>query len=80
MGAGGGHELGGVLVVEELRERLGAGRDVAVQDRVAARGVGPVPLDEPLQEDPDHPQPLALGVLGQRRALCSPGWAASHTL
>ena len=35
-GAGGGHEPGGVAVVEELRERFGAGWDVTVEDRVAA--------------------------------------------
>jgi hypothetical protein len=69
MGAGGGHELGGLLVGEELGQRLRPWRDVAMQDRVAAVGVGPVPLDEPLQEDTDHAQPLPLGVLRQRRAL-----------
>ena len=30
-------------------------------------GLRPVPLDEALEEDPDHPQPLTLGVLGQGR-------------
>ena len=65
------HQLGGVLVVEELGQRIGPGRDVAVEDRVASRGVGPVPLDEALEEDPDHAQPLALGVLGQGRTRAS---------
>jgi hypothetical protein len=65
---GGGHERGGLLVGEEPGDRLGAGRDVAVQDRVPSRSVGPVPFDEPLQEDPDHPQPVPLGVLGQQLA------------
>jgi len=69
MGAGGGHELGRVLVVEELRQRLGPRRDVAVEDGVAARGVGPVPFDEALEEDADHTQPLTLGVLRHGRAL-----------
>jgi hypothetical protein len=69
MAAGGGHEGGGLLVSKELGERFGSGRDVAVQDRVPAGRVGPVPLDEPLEEDPDHPQPLPLGVLRQRRRL-----------
>jgi len=31
-------------------------------------GLGPVPLDEALEEDPDHPQSLALGVLGHGAA------------
>jgi hypothetical protein len=69
--SGGGHELGGVAVGEELGQRFGPGWDVAVQDRVAAGCVGPVPLDEPLEEDPDHPEPLALSVLGQGRAAGS---------
>jgi len=42
-------------------------------------GLRPVPLDEALEEDPDHPQPLTLGVLGQGRTGAA-GWAASHTL
>jgi hypothetical protein len=71
VGPGGGHELGGVLVVEELGERFWSGWDVAVEDRVAARRVGPVPFDEPLQEDADHAESLALGVLGQRRTAGS---------
>ena len=79
MGAGGGHERGGLLVGEEPRERFGARRDVAVQDRVPAGRVGPVPLDEPLEEDADHPQPVPLGVLGEQ-CPSWPGWAASHTL
>ena len=66
MVACGGHERGGLLVGEEPRDRLGAGWDVAVQDRVPARRVGPVPFDEPLEEDADHPQPVPLGVLGQQ--------------
>ena len=66
---GGGHRSGGVAVVEELRQWFGAGRDVAVEDRVAAWGVGPVPVDEPFEEDADHPQPLPLGVLRQGRGL-----------
>ena len=59
-GAGGGHELRGVLVVEEAGQRFGLLRDVAVDHRVAGRGVGPVPLDDPLEERADHPQPLAM--------------------
>jgi hypothetical protein len=66
---GGGHERGALLVGEELGDRVGARRDVAVQDRVPSRGVGPVPFDEPLEEDADHPQPVPLGVLGQQLAL-----------
>jgi hypothetical protein len=40
--------------------------DVAADDGVAHRGVGPVPLDDPLEEDAQHPQSLPLGVGGQR--------------
>ena len=71
VGLGCGQQLGGVLVGEELGQRLGPRRDVAVEDRVPSVGLGPVPLDEALEEDPDHPQPLALGVLGQGRALAA---------
>ena len=48
----------------------GSGRGGMSPWRIGLRvvGVGPVPLDEALEEDPDHPQPLALGVLGQGRA------------
>ena len=66
-------ELRGLVVGEELRQRLGPGRDVAVQDRVVLVGLGPAPLDEPLQEDADHAQSLALGVLGE-------GWASGARL
>ena len=59
-GTGGGHQSGGVTVVEELRERFGAGWDVATDDRVAGRGLGPVPLDDPFEEHPQHPQSLTL--------------------
>ena len=59
-GAGGGHQPGGVAVVEELGQRFGAGWDVAADDRVAGRGVGPVPLDDPFEEHAQHPQPLTL--------------------
>src|ERR687897_662149 len=69
MGAGGGHERGGLLVGEESGDGLGARWDVAVQDRVPSRGVRPVPFDEPLEKDPDHPQPVPLGVLGEQLAL-----------
>lgn len=66
---GGGHERGGLLVCEELRDRFGAWWDVAVQDRVAAGSVGPVPLDQPLEEDADRSEPMPLGVLGEQLAL-----------
>jgi len=55
---GGGHQPGGVAVIEELRQRLGFLGDVPGDDRVAGRGVGPVPLDDPLEERPDGPHPL----------------------
>jgi hypothetical protein len=71
VGLGRGHERGGLLVGEELGDRLGAGWDVTVQDRVPSGCVGPVPLDEPLEEDPDHPQSVPLGVLRKHRCLGS---------
>ena len=39
--------------------------DVAAQDRVAGRGVRPVPLNEPLQEGAQGLQPLPVGVSRQ---------------
>ena len=77
-GAGGGHQSGGVAVVEELGQRFGAGWDVAADDRVAGRGVGPVPLDDPFEEHAQHPQPLALCVLRQAVAVaCRAGRRAT---
>jgi len=67
VGLGCGQQFGCILVREELGQRLGTGWDVPVEDRVAMVGLRPVPLDEALEEDPDHPQPLTLGVLGQGR-------------
>ena len=49
-GPGRGHQPGRVTVVEELRQRLGLLGDVPGDDRVARRGVRPVPLDDPLEE------------------------------
>ena len=79
-GAGGGHEPGGVAVVEELRERLGTGRDVTTDDRVARRRVGPVPLDDPFEEHAQHARAVALGCWPTIVAPLLPGWSASHTL
>ncbi len=73
-GSGGEHELRGVGVVEELRQRLGPFGQIPVQDRVARRGIGPVPFDDPLEEHPQGAQPLPLGVLTQRpAAVARPG-------
>jgi hypothetical protein len=66
-----GQQFGCVLVGEELRQWLRPGWDIPVEDRVSMVGLGPVPLDESLEEDPDHLQTLALGVLGQGRALAA---------
>ena len=60
------HESGGVVVVEELRKGLRSWRDVPADDRVAGWSVGPVPLDDPLEEHAEHPKPLPLGVRRQR--------------
>jgi len=57
-GPGGGHQPGGVAVVEELRQRLWLFGDVPGDDRVAGRRVGPVPLNDPLEELPHGAQPL----------------------
>jgi hypothetical protein len=35
-------------------------RNVPVDHRVACRGVGPIPLDDPLEERAHHPQPLPM--------------------
>jgi hypothetical protein len=53
---GGGHELGGLVVVEELRQRLVEFGQVGPQDRVPRRGVGMVPLDESLEHDAQYRQ------------------------
>ena len=57
-GPGGSHQPGRVAVVEELRQRLGLFRDVPADDRVAGRRIGPVPLDDPLEELAHCAQPL----------------------
>ncbi len=72
VGPSGSHQLGCVLVVQELGQRKGSGSDVAVEKRVHRRDVGPVPLDDALEEDPDHPQPMTLGVLAQM-SITGPG-------
>ena len=71
-GPGRGHQPGRVPVVEELRQRLGFLRDVPGDDRVAGRGVGPVPLDDPLEELPHGPHPLPVR-LGRDRLAAGPG-------
>ena len=71
-GPGGGHQLGGVAVVEELGQRLGLFRDVPGDDRVAGRRVGPVPLDDPLEELAYGPHPLPVR-LGRDRLAAAPG-------
>ena len=71
-GPGGGHQPGRVAVVEELGQRLGLFRDVPGDDRVAGRRVGPVPLDDPLEERPDGADPLPVR-LGRDRPAAGPG-------
>ncbi len=44
------HERGHLLVVEELRQRLGAWRDVTADDRVAAGCVVELPVNDPIEE------------------------------
>jgi hypothetical protein len=67
-GPGGGHQPGGVAVVEELRQRLGFLRDVPGDHGVAGRGVGPLPLDDPLEELAEGPDPLPAGLFRDRPA------------
>jgi hypothetical protein len=71
-GPGRGHQLGGVAVIEEPGQRLGLFRDVPGDDRVAGRRVGPVPLDDPLEELAYGPHPLAMR-LGRDRLAAAPG-------
>jgi hypothetical protein len=71
-GPGGGHQPGGVPVVEELRQRLGFLGDVPGDHRVAGRGIGPVPLDDPLEELAHGPHPLPVRLRGDGLAA-APG-------
>ena len=48
------HELGGILVIEDLGSGSVRGGMSPWKMRVAPRGIVPVPLDEPLEEDADH--------------------------
>ena len=54
-GAGDAHQPGGVAVVEDLRQRFGAGWDVAADDRVAGGGVGPASFDDAFEGHAQHP-------------------------
>ena len=78
-GPGRGHEPGRVAVVEELRQRLGLLRDVPGDDRVARRGIGPVPLDDPLEELADGPHPLPVRLPADHLA-CRPVLASQPYL
>ena len=71
-GPGGGHQPGGVAVAGELGQRLGLFGDVPGDDRVAGRRVGPVPLDDPLEERPDGADPLPVR-LGRDRLAAGAG-------
>ena len=71
VGVGCGHELGRVLIGEELGQGLGSRGDVTVENRVPVVGLGPVPLDEPLEEDPDHPQDAGVGCSWPGSGPCS---------
>jgi hypothetical protein len=57
-GPGRAHQPGRIAVIEKLRQRLGLLGDVPGDDRVPRRGVGPVPLDDPLEELADRAHPL----------------------
>src|SRR6516164_1543955 len=63
----------------ELRQRLRFLGDVPGDHRVAGRGAGPVPLDDPLKELAHGPHPLPV----RPAVIVWPpprGWAASQTL
>ena len=62
-----GHELGRRRIVEELRQWLIGLGDVTGENRHPARRVGIVPVDDPLEERAQHPEPVA-DRLGRRRA------------
>jgi hypothetical protein len=49
---GGTHQLAGVDVVEELRERVIRGGEITVEDQHKAWRVGVVPFGDPLKEAP----------------------------
>jgi hypothetical protein len=49
-------------VIEEPRERVIGDGHVDGEHRSAARGVGPVPFDDPVEERPDQPEALTDGV------------------
>jgi hypothetical protein len=70
-GPGGGHQPGGVPVIEELRQRLRFLGDVPGDDRVAGRRAGPVPLDDPLGELAHGPHPLPVRLGGDRLAAAA---------
>ena len=53
---GGSHEPGGLVVVEELRQRLVHLGQVGPHDRVPCRRVGVVPFDESLEHDAQRRQ------------------------
>ena len=68
-GAGGGHELRGVAVVEELRQRLGRGGMSPPMIGLRAGASGQSHSMIRSKNDAQHAQPLPLGVGRQRRAL-----------
>ena len=66
------HERRRGVVIEELGQWFVELGEIGAEDRVAQRGVGMVPLDEPFEDDPQHAeaqadrrllQLLAIGVL-----------------
>ena len=57
------------VVVEELGQRFVDLGQVGPEDRVARRGVGVVPFDEPFDDHPQHAEPQADRRLLQRLAV-----------
>ncbi len=56
-------------VVEEPGQRVIGDRDIDREDRHPHRCVGPVPLDDPIEEAAQHPEPLTDRVACRRDTL-----------
>ena len=62
-------EPGGLGVVEEAWQRIISNRDIDTEDRDPNRGIGPVPLDDPVEETAQHPEALTDRVACRRHTF-----------